>query len=358
RARDLERALRRRGIQLQPINPADADVGPSIVRFKFRLNGNESIKKVQAAAVDLARDLAVIRTPFIDNVLGSHFVGVDLPREHPETVELADLLPNLPQCSPGELPTIIGKTPDGRLHIEDLSEFPHLLVAGATGSGKSVFLRSVLLGLMTIYRPGGLELMIVDPKQTDFSFFDDVPYLRGGKVFTQAEEARDALLELVRSEMPRRQQLMRGRSLKIKEFNKRFPDEALPPIVALIDEYAQLLSIQTKKEAESFERDLMSLAAVARSTGIHLILATQRPSVNVVTGTLKANLPTRIAFQVPTNNDSRVVLDMPGAENLLGRGDMLFRRSSGELVRVQAPFMGEEEMQAYIAALSRQYSAR
>jgi S-DNA-T family DNA segregation ATPase FtsK/SpoIIIE len=119
----------------------------------------------------------------------------------------------------------------------------------------------------------------------------------------------------------------------------------------MIDEYAQLLSIQTKKEADSFERDLMSLAAVARSTGIHLILATQRPSVNIVTGTLKANLPTRIAFQVPTNNDSRVVLDAPGAENLLGRGDMLFRRSSGETLRLQAAYMGEEQMQAYLAAL-------
>lgn len=152
--------------------------------------------------------------------------------------------------------------------------------------------------------------------------------------------------------MPRRQQLMRGRSMRLKEFNQRFPAEALPPIVAMIDEYAQLLSIMSKKDSEQFERDLMSLAAVARATSIHLVLATQRPSVDVVTGTLKANLPARIAFQVPTNSDSRVVLDVPGAENLLGRGDMLFRRPSGETIRLQAPFMGEEEMQAYLAALA------
>jgi hypothetical protein len=351
KARQLERALRQRGVNLLPINPADADVGPSIVRFKLRLSGSETVRKLQNAAVDLARDLALIRTPFIDNVLGTNFVGVDLPRERAETVELLPLLRSLPHPGPGELPTIIGKTPDGKLHIEDLSEFPHLLVAGATGSGKSVFLRSVLLGLLTRYPPGKVELLIVDPKQTDFSFFDGIPYLRGGKVFTQPEEARDALLELVRSEMPRRQQLMRGRSMKVKDFNQRFPAEALPPIVALIDEYAQLLSIQAKKDADSFERDLMSLAAVARSTGIHLILATQRPSVNVVTGTLKHNLPTRVAFQVPTNMDSRVVLDAPGAENLLGRGDMLFRRASGETLRLQAGYMGEEQMQAYLAEL-------
>jgi hypothetical protein len=351
KARDLERALRQRGVQVQRINPADADVGPSIVRFKLRLSGNETVKKLQAAAVDLARDLALIRTPFIDNVLGSNFVGVDLPRERPEIVDLLPLLRSLGRPAPGVLPIIIGKTPDGRLHIEDLADFPHVLVAGATGSGKSVFLRSVLLSLMTQYPPGQIELLIVDPKQTDFSFFDTAPHLRGGKVFTDAAEARDALLELVRSEMPRRQQLMRGRSMKLKDFNQRYPDEALPPIVAMIDEYAQLLSIMNKKDSEQFERDLMSLAAVARATSIHLILATQRPSVDVVTGTLKANLPTRIAFQVPTNNDSRVVLDTPGAENLLGRGDMLFRRPSGEIVRLQAPFMDEEQMQAYLAAL-------
>jgi DNA segregation ATPase FtsK/SpoIIIE-like protein len=352
KARDLEHALRRRGVQLSKINMSDADVGPSIVRFKLRLSGNETIRKLQAAAVDLARDLSLTNTPFIDNVLGTNFVGIDLPRARSEVVDLLPLLQGLTRAGPGELPIIIGKTPDGRLHIDDLAEFPHLLVAGATGSGKSVFLRSVLLGLMTQYAPRQVELLIVDPKQTDFSFFDESPYLRGGKVFAQAAEARDALLELVRSEMPRRQQLMRGRSLKIKDFNKRFPAEALPPIVAMIDEYAQLLSIMAKKEAESFERDLMSLAAVARSTGIHLILATQRPSVNVVTGTLKANLPTRIAFQVPTNNDSRVVLDVGGAENLIGRGDMLLRRTTGEVVRLQAPFMDEEAMQAYLAELN------
>jgi DNA segregation ATPase FtsK/SpoIIIE-like protein len=205
---------------------------------------------------------------------------------------------------------------------------------------------------MTQYQPGQLELLIVDPKQTDFSFFDGLPYLRGGKVFTQPAEAQNALLELVRSEMPRRQQLIKGRSRNIKEFNRRFPDEAMPPIVALIDEYAQLMSILNKKDAESFERDLMSLAAVSRSAGIHLVLATQRPSADVVTSTLKANLDARIAFRVASNVNSRVVLDTTGAENLLGKGDMLFRRPSGEIVRLQAPFMGEEAMQAYIGGLA------
>jgi hypothetical protein len=350
-ARELERALRLRSIQTFRINPGDADVGPSIVRFKLRLHPSESIKKIQSIAEDLARDLALSSTPIIDNVLRTNFVGVDIPREHSQLIELGPLLARLGTPGIAELPIIVGLGPDGKLLVDDLSTFPHLLVAGATGSGKSVFLRSLLLSLMTQYPVGKLELLIVDPKQTDFSFFDGLPYLRSGKVFTQHDEAQAALLELVRGEMPRRQQLMKGRSLNIKEFNRRFPEQAMAPIVALIDEYAQLMSILNKKDAESFERDLMSLAAVSRSAGIHLVLATQRPSADVVTSTLKANLDARIAFRVASSTNSRVVLDSPGAENLLGRGDLLFRRPSGEILRLQAPFMNEEQMQAYLATL-------
>jgi hypothetical protein len=351
KARELERALRRRGVQLLPIIPADADVGPSIVRFKLRLSGNETIRRMQAVAEDLARDLALASTPIIDNVLRTNFVGVDIPRERVQVVELRPLLDALGTPGPAELPIIVGVTPDGTLVSEDLSEFPHLLVAGATNSGKSVFLRSLLLSLMRQYPAGSLELLIVDPKRTDFTFFNSVPYLRGGKVIVDRNEARDALLELVRTEMPRRQNLIANRSMKVKLFNQRFPAEALPPIVALIDEYALLVSMMDKKEREAFEQDLMILAAAARSVGIHLVLATQRPSADIVTSTLKANLDARIAFRVASPTNSRVVLDATGAENLLGRGDMLFRRPSGEVVRLQAPFMGEEAMQSYLRDL-------
>lgn len=351
KARDLERALRQRGVQIMPIDPALADVGPSIVRFKFRLRPNESVRKLANVADDLARDLALAHAPIMANVQRTTFVGIDIPRAHPQTIALRPLLDQLGSPAPAELPIIFGIAPNGALIVEDLSEFPHLLVAGATGSGKSVFLRSLLLSLMTQYAPGQLELLVVDPKQTDFSFFDGLPYLRGGTVFTSPPEAREALLELVRVEMPRRQQLIRGRSMKVKDFNRRYPDEALPPIVALIDEYAQLMTLLPKKEGEQFERDLMSLGAVARSVSIHLVLATQRPSADVVTSTLKANLDARVAFRVASNINSRVILDQAGAESLLGKGDMLFRKPSGEIMRLQAPFMDEEEMQAYLATL-------
>src|SRR5262249_11222398 len=222
KARDLERALRQRGVQILPIDPALADVGPSVVRFKLRLRPNESPRKIQGVADDLARDLALASTPIIDNVLRTNFVGVDIPRERAQMVELRPLLEGLGTPGPAELPIVIGVTPDGALVVEDLSEFPHLLVAGATNSGKSVFLRSMLLSLMTQYPAGKLELLIVDPKRTDFTFFGSVPYLRGSKVIIERNEARDALLELVRGEMPRRQNLIANRSTKVKLFNQRY----------------------------------------------------------------------------------------------------------------------------------------
>ncbi len=353
KGRDLERALRQYSIQVQPVDSEMADVGPSIIRFKVRLRPGEQISRLQRIANDLARELALTSVPLIDNVLGTNYVGIDLPRPGRETV---DLLPFLQQLTPppiGNLPIVLGQTPDGQTVIEDLSEFPHLLVAGATNSGKSVFLRNLVLCLISQYEPIDLRLLIIDPKRTDFSFFNDLPYLVKNQVVTDKEEARDLLLELVHGEMPRRQLAMAGRSLRIKDFNLRYPGEALPPVVAIIDEYAQLLSIMNKRERESFERDLMSLAAVARSTGIHLVLATQRPSADVVTGTLKANLPASIAFKVASSVNSRIVIDQNGAENLLGYGDMLFRRPSGDVLRLQAPFMDEVTLQTILEKFKR-----
>ncbi|MCD0174453.1 DNA translocase FtsK [Deinococcus sp. 14RED07] len=359
KAQQMDRLLRQYGFSLFPIRVEDADVGATIVRFKVRLHPGQELSKLQRQAENLARDLASPSIPFIDNVLGSPFVGIDIAREIPTSIPLLPWLQELSVAQPGALPVILGQTPDGRKVEEDLSEFPHLLVAGATNSGKSVFLRNLVLCLIATYGPNDLKLLIVDPKQTDFSFFETLPHLIGGKVITSQEEARDRLLALVKEEMPRRQQVMRGRSLKIKDFNARYPAEALPPVVAIIDEYAQLLSIMGKKDRDAFERDLMSLAAVARATGIHLIIATQRPSADVVTGTLKANLPARIAFKVAAGVDSRIVLDTSGAENLLGRGDMLYRKSSGEVIRLQAPYLSEEDLLTYIrsSALETRESA-
>lgn len=344
KARDIERVLRQRGVQLYSINTADADQGPSIVRFKFRLKPNQQLKRVQAMAEDLARDLKLPAPPYIDNVPETDFVGIDIPRPQRETIYLRPFLEQLPQPKPAELPIVIGIAPDGKSIIEDLAEFPHLLVAGATKSGKSVFLRNLLLSLLTVYRPGALELLVIDPKQTDFTLFNKLPYLRGGKVIVERKAAREALLDLARTEMPRRQKIMAHRSMNIKAFNQRYPEEALPPIVALIDEYGLLTSQMNKKEREAFEQSLGELAAAARAVGIHIILATQHPSAEVITPIIKANLDARVALRVASQVNSRVVLDTTGAEHLLGQGDMLFRRPDGRILRLQAPFMDEEEL--------------
>lgn len=350
-ARNLERALRQRSVRVLRINPSDADIGPSIVRFKVRLSHDETLRKTQSVATDLARDLALDETPLIANIPGTPFVGIDLPRPQPEIVPLHRLLDQLPQPATAELPIIVGVTPDGNLVIDDLSEFPHLLVAGVTNSGKSVFLRNLLLSLIKRHSPTQLELLIIDPKCTDFTFFNQLPHLRGGKVITEQREAKEALLELAKREMSRRQQIMGGRSLKIKQFNLDYPDEALPSIVALIDEYHLLISHMDRREREAFEQYLNILAAAARSVGIHLVVATQRPSADIITPNLKANLGTQIAFRVATGVNSRVVIDETGAEHLIGRGDMLFRSASGRLTRLQAPFMSENELFDYLKTL-------
>lgn len=357
RSRDIDRVLHQYSIKAYEVDPAAADVGPSIIRFKVRLRSGERIGRLQSVSEDIGRELALQSVPLIDNVYGSNYVSIDLPRPTSETIPLQPLLKELSPPAPSELPFVLGKTPNGRVLVEDLSDFPHLLVGGATNSGKSVFLRSLLLCLMELRGPDELSLLIVDPKRTDFSFFNATPeYLIENKVITDQEEARDALLSLVHEEMPRRQELMMGRSMKIKDFNERFPEEALKPIVAVIDEYAQLLSIMGKKERENFERDLMSLAAVARATGIHLVLATQRPSADIVTGSLKANLPAGIAFKVAGSVNSRIVIDQAGAENLLGRGDMLFKQPSGETMRLQAAFLDEASLQEHLVELKDRHN--
>lgn len=344
RAREIERALRQRGMQLYPINVADTDQGPSIVRFKFRLKPNQQLKRLQNVAEDLARDLKLPHPPYIANVPETDFVGIDIPRSKRELVYLRPLLEQLPKPGPAELPIVIGISPDGKVIIDDLAEFPHLLVAGATKSGKSVFLRNLLLSLLTVYRPSALELLIIDPKQTDFTLFNNLSYLRSSKVIVERKAARDALLTLAREEMPRRQKIMAHRSMNIKSFNQRYPSEALPPVVALIDEYGLLTSQMDKKERDAFEQSLSELAAAARAVGIHIVLATQHPSAEVITPKIKANLDARVALRVAANVNSRVVLDTVGAENLLGQGDMLFRRPDGRILRLQAPFMDENEL--------------
>lgn len=353
-ARNLARALRDFGIQVYPIQPDEADVGPGVVRFKVRLRPGEKLGRLQAIAADLQRELALMAPPLIDNVRGTNFVGIDLPRPQPEILSLLPALTELPPAPVGRLPFLVGKTPAGRTVIADLADLPHLLVAGSTGSGKTIFLYSLLVSLIHNHGPQALSLLLIDPKQTDFVYFEGLPHLFGGQVIIEAETAIGWLDQLTTETLEARsQQLRAARCRDIHDYNGRHPDTPLAPIVVVIDEYADLVQVLDKSGRQEFERRLVRLAQRARNVGIHLVIATQRPSADIVTTNLKTNLPARVAFRLPSHHDSMTILDQAGAENLLGRGDMLFALSQGHVERLQGFYVSSDELIAYLSGSSQ-----
>jgi hypothetical protein len=348
-ASNLARALRDYGIQVYPINPDDADVGSSVVRFKVQLRPGEKLSRLQSIAADLQRELALTSHPLIDNVRGTTFVGIDLPHPQPETLPLIPALDTLPPASVGRLPFLVGKTTAGQIIMADLADLPHLLVAGSTGSGKTIFLYSLLLSLIHRHGPESLTLLLIDPKQTDFVYFEELPHLLGGQVVIDAKAAIDQLNQLTAGTLAvRSQQLRTARCRDIHDYNAQNPETPLAPLVVIIDEYADLIQVLDKPERQEFERQLVRLAQRARNVGIHLVIATQRPSADTVTSNLKANLPARIAFRLPSHHDSMTILDRAGAENLLGRGDMLFVHPT-TTERLQGFFIRADEIRQYLA---------
>jgi hypothetical protein len=348
-ASNLDRALRNYNIQVYPINPDEADIGSSVVRFKVRLRPGEKLSRLQAIAADLQRELALTSHPLIDNVRGTTFVGIDLPHPQPETLPLIPALDTLPPASVGRLPFLVGKTTAGQIITADLADLPHLLVAGSTGSGKTIFLYSLLLSLIHRHGPESLTLLLIDPKQTDFVYFEELPHLLGGQVVIDAKAAIDQLNQLTAGTLAvRSQQLRTARCRDIHDYNAQNPETLLAPLVVIIDEYADLIQVLDKPERQEFERQLVRLAQRARNVGIHLVIATQRPSADTVTSNLKANLPARIAFRLPSHHDSMTILDRAGAENLLGRGDMLFVHPT-TTERLQGFFIRADEIRQYLA---------
>lgn len=349
-AAELRRILRDHGIPVQELDPEKAQVGPSVIRYRVRLRAGGKVASLRSRAEDVGRELACRTTPFIDNIAGENYVGVDLERPHRRLVPLLPATEELPPAAGAlTLPFVVGVTPDGVRLALDLVALPHLLVAGSTMSGKTVFLHSLLLSLILRLPPSRVELLIIDPKATDFVFYNGLPFLRGGRVITEAEDAVDHLRRLTGDELKARTAtLQQGRSPNISEFNAAYPTDALRPIVVVIDEYADLIAVLPKKERGDFEREINRLAQRARSVGIHLVLATQRPTADIVTGLLKANMPCRISFRLPQRVDSQTILDQSGAENLFGRGDMLLLQND-RLTRLQGYYMPATEMAALLA---------
>lgn len=337
--------------------------GPVVTQYEFAPAPGIKVSRVEALDADLALALKAPSVRIVAPIPGKAAVGVEVPNPEPEMVYLREIVeaPVFARHA-GQLPLALGKDLEGTPYVSDLARMPHLLIAGATGSGKSVCINTVITSLIYKHSPETLRLLLIDPKMVELSMYRDLPHLRH-PVVTDPEEAGLVLRWMV-YEMERRYELLSQNSVRsIAEFNKRveegvtlrraepegeegdpdrwvWDDGPLPYVVLIVDELADLM-MQAQADVE---RPLAQLAQKARAIGIHLIVATQRPSVNVITGLIKANFPSRIGFRVSSKVDSRTILDQNGADALLGNGDMLFLPpGTSDPVRIQGAFVSTEE---------------
>ncbi len=338
------------GIKVTEIDPAKVDVGPSVLRFKIRLAPGEDSGRLRRQAENIARQLAASSVPIIGFLPGTNFEYLDLARPDRQVVSLEPHLKKVKLGDLNELPLLIGVDPAGSQYRLDLGDdrLPHVLVAGGTGSGKTIFLYSVMLSLVTAHTEKTLELVVIDPKQTDFTIFGGLPHLRDGEIITDATRGVETVKAIADHDMPQRSELLqKAKCRDIKAYNLGNPQKILRPLVVVIDEYADLVSVLAKKEREDFERVISRITARGRNIGIHLILATQRPTADVVTGNIKANMACRISFSLPSSRDSQVVLDEPGAERLLRGGDMLLMLE-GKLTRLQGYYVDQARIETLL----------
>jgi len=328
--------------------------GPLVTTFEFKPAPNVKVSKILNLQDDLAMALSAETIRIQAPIPGRDVVGIEIPNDSFDTIYLRDILESeLFNTSKSPLTIALGKDIVGNPFITDLKKLPHLLIAGTTGSGKSVGINAMILSLLYRNDPDNLKLMLIDPKMLEFSIYNDIPHLLT-PVITDATKAIAALANMV-AEMERRYKLMAGNKTKnIENYNqkvKKSGGETMPYIVVIIDELADLMMTGGKDVEYSIAR----LAQMARASGIHLIVATQRPSVDVVTGLIKANLPSRLSYRVGQRVDSKVILDALGADTLLGRGDALFTPpATNGLVRLHAPWNTEEEIEKIVEFLKEQ----
>ena len=282
---------------------------------------------------------------------GKSAVGIEIPNQTVAMVAVREILEALPNR--GQIPPLwmaLGKDITGRPVFGDLCNMPHLLVAGATGAGKSVCLNTIIASLLVTATPDQVQMLMIDPKRVELTVFNGIPHLIK-EVITDPRLAAGALFEMTKEMDSRYERFAKAGVRKIEEYNAKYPDERLPYVVIVIDELADLMLVAPAK----VESTIMRLAQLARATGIHLVVATQRPSVDVITGLIKANIPSRIAFAVSSQTDSRVVLDMNGAERLLGRGDMLYLPiDAPKPVRAQGALITASEVGRLVEFWARQ----
>ena len=360
-SKQLELKLADFGVQASVVSVLP---GPVVTRFEVQPAAGVKVQKISALAKDLARSMAVISVRIVEVIPGKSVVGIEIPNEHREMVQLKEVIhSSVFQDAASTLTLALGKDISGATIVADIAKMPHLLVAGTTGSGKSVGVNAMLLSILMKATPEQVRLIMVDPKMLELSIYEGIPHLLT-PVVTDMKEAAHALNWCV-AEMERRYKLMAAQGVRnLAGFNRqvneatargepikdplwKLEDEEapdlipLPTIVVVIDEFADMMMVVGKKVEQLIAR----IAQKARAAGIHLILATQRPSVDVITGLIKANIPSRIGFQVSSRIDSRTILDQGGAEQLLGHGDMLYLPPGTALPqRVHGAFVSDEEV--------------
>ncbi len=333
--------------------------GPVITMFEILPAPGVKISRIVNLADNIALRLAASRVRIVAPIPGKHAVGIEVPNRHRAIVSFREIV-SLPQFKPAPrkpsagIPIVLGKDITGEAQIVDLAATPHLLIAGATGSGKSVLVNSLICSILYARTQEQVRLLLIDPKIVELKLYNDVPHLLT-PVITDPKRAFQAL-QYCLYEMERRYALLDGLGVRdITSFNRKvtggdvqLTTGPLPYLVIVIDEFADLMAT-TGKELES---TLARLAAMARAVGIHIVLATQRPSIDVITGLIKANIPSRIAFMVAGKFDSRIIIDAVGAEKLLGRGDMLFAPAwDANPVRIQGAFLSEDEVERIAACV-------
>ena len=336
-----------------------ADTGPVVTMFELELGAGVKVSRISSLSNDIARALSAGAVRVVAPLPGKHTIGIEVPNSEKEKVHIKDLM-QIAGSGPSKMaiPLFLGKDSSGEALVSDLATMPHILIAGTTGSGKSVCINSIIVSILLMKRPDEVQMILVDPKMVEMTAFNTVPHLMS-PIVTETNRAVQ-ILEWATVKMDERYSLLAEARVKnIKEFNalgaeeiiNRFepssPDEearipkSLPYVVIIIDELADLM-MTAAKEIESY---IVRLAQKSRAVGIHLVLATQRPQATVVTGLIKSNMPTRIGFRVAARMDSRIILDQNGAETLLGQGDMLFLKpGTSDLVRAQGTFLDDKEI--------------
>ena len=381
-SRVVELKLKDFGIEVEVVSVSP---GPVITRFELDPAPGVKVSQISNLAKDLARSLSVVSVRVVEVIPGTAYVGLEIPNETRDLVTLGEVLKSKAYDDLGSPLTLaLGKDIGGQSVVADLARMPHLLIAGTTGSGKSVAINAMVLSLLYKAKPEHVRLIMIDPKMLELSVYEGIPHLLT-PVVTDMREAANALRWCV-AEMDRRYKLMASLGVRnIGGYNRKvreaieagnpIPDQTwsppeledpdkpverptlqpLPFIVVIIDELADMMMIVGKKVEELIAR----LAQKARASGIHMLLATQRPSVDVITGLIKANIPSRIAFQVSAKVDSRTILDQMGAETLLGHGDMLYLPPGTSLpIRVHGAFVADHEVHAVVRQLKKSGSPR